>query len=179
VEPSQYQVTERLRDGNLINIRAISPNDRAGFEQAFAQFALSPDSVRFRFHGLRRSISETEAVNMTDVDFVNHVALVATFGTEPEEPLIGASRYFVCGGGPGHYRAEVAFAVLEEHQRKGIGSLLLRNLAIIGRSQGVYEFQAEVLANNQNMMTVLIRSGFPFKRSSELGVERVLLTIAD
>jgi hypothetical protein len=68
---------------------------------------------------------------------------------EPGGPLIGANRYIVCGGGRGHYRAEVAFAVLEEHQRKRIGSLLLRNLAIIGRSQGVYEFQAEVLANNQ------------------------------
>jgi hypothetical protein len=57
-EPSRYQVTERLRDGNIINIRAISPNDRERFEQGFAQFALSPDSVRF--HGLGAAVNQRD-----------------------------------------------------------------------------------------------------------------------
>lgn len=179
MEPSKYQVTERLLDGSTIVIRAIHPGDRERFADAFQQFIRSPDSVRFRFHGLKRSLSESEAIQMTDIDFVEHVGLVATFGTDPEQPLIGAGRYIVCGDGPKHHRAEVAFAVLDEHQGKGIGSLLLQHLAIIGRAQGVREFRADVLADNNQMMAVFEASGFPIKRSTEFGVEQVLLTITD
>jgi GNAT superfamily N-acetyltransferase len=179
MEPSKYLIAETLLDGTTIIIRAIRPDDRERFAHAFQQFLVSPESVRFRFHGFKRSISESEAIQMTDVDFINHVALVATFGTDPEQPLIGAGRYIVYAGGPKHYRAEVAFAVLNEHQGKGIGSLLLQHLALIGRAQGVCEFQAEVLADNNKMMAVFERSGFPIKRSMALGVDQVLLTIAD
>jgi hypothetical protein len=52
---------------------------------------------------------------MTELDFVNHVGLVATFGTELGQPLIAAGRYIAYGGGRKRPRAEVAFAVLEEH----------------------------------------------------------------
>ena len=69
--------------------------------------------------------------------------------------------------------------MLNEHQGKGIGSLLLRHLAIIGKAQGVREFQAEVLADNQKMIAVLEGSGFPFQRSTEFGVDWLLLTIAN
>jgi hypothetical protein len=47
---------------------------------------------------------------MTKLDFVDHVGLVATFGTDREQPLIGVDRYIVCAK---HDRAEVAFAVIE------------------------------------------------------------------
>jgi hypothetical protein len=50
---------------------------------------------------------------MTKLDFVDHVGLVATFGTDREQPLIGVGRYIVGVGGAKHDRAEVAFAVIE------------------------------------------------------------------
>ncbi|MBV8361829.1 MAG: GNAT family N-acetyltransferase [Deltaproteobacteria bacterium] len=163
----------------MIVIRAIRPDDRERFTQGFKQFIKSLDSVRFRFHGFKRSLSESEAIVMTEIDFIDHVGLVATFGIDPDQPLIGAGRYIVCADTTKHDRAEVAFAVLDEHQGKGIGSLLLRHLAIIGRAQGVREFQGDVLADNAKMIAVFKNSGFPIERSSELGVERLILTIAD
>jgi L-amino acid N-acyltransferase YncA len=93
--------------------------------------------------------------------------------------LIGVGRYIVCANDPKRHRAEVAFAVLDEHQGKGLGSLLLQHLAIIARAQGVREFLAEVLAHNNRMSAVFKGSGFPIERSTDFGVERVLLTIAD
>jgi GNAT superfamily N-acetyltransferase len=174
MEPSNYQATEELRDGSTIIIRAIRPQDRERFEQAFQQFIKSPLSVRLRFHGFKASLSEREAIQMTDVDFVNHVGLVATLGTEPER-LIAAGRYIVSAD----CRAEVAFAVLEEFQGKGIGSLLLKHLATIGRAEGIREFEAEVMAENRRMISVFERSGFPIERSNEFGVDSVLLKIAD
>jgi hypothetical protein len=89
MDPNKYQVVEKLRDGSTITIRAIRPDDRDRFMHGFKQFITSPDSVRFRFRGFRRSLSDPEATDMTEVDFVDHVALVSTFGTQPEQPLIG------------------------------------------------------------------------------------------
>jgi hypothetical protein len=59
--------------------------DRERFAHAFERFSKNPESVRFRFHGLKRSLSQSEAIHMTDVDFVDHVALAATFSTDPEQ----------------------------------------------------------------------------------------------
>jgi RimJ/RimL family protein N-acetyltransferase len=177
MEPNEYQVTERLGDGSSLTIRAIHPDDRQRFAQAFEEFAKSPDSVHFRFHGFKRSLSQDEAIRMTEVDFVDHVALVATFGDNPESPLVGVGRYIVCPP-PKRHRAEVAFVVLDTHQGKGIGSLLLQHLASIARAQGLREFEAEVLADNRPMIGVLEGSGFPIQLSTEFGVARVLLTIA-
>jgi GNAT superfamily N-acetyltransferase len=179
MESSKYQVAESLRDGSAIIIRAIRPDDRERFAQAFQQFIKSPDSVRLRFHGFKGSLRESEAVQMTELDFVNHVGLVATFGTELEQPLIAAGRYIACRRSGKRPRAEVAFAVLEEHQGTGIGSLLLKHLAKIASTQGICEFQADVLADNRQMIAVLERSGFPIERSTEFGVDRVLLKIGD
>jgi GNAT superfamily N-acetyltransferase len=178
MEASRYRAAELLPDGDTIIIRAIRADDRDRFALAFQQFAKNPVSVHFRFHGFKRSLSESETKDMTDVDFVDHVALVATFGTDRESPLIGAGRYIVCAS-PRHHRAEVAFAVLDEHQGKGIGSLLLQHLATIGRARRIREFQAEVLADNNQMIAVLEGSGFPVQRFTEFGVVRLLLTIAD
>ena len=177
MEPNNYQVTERLADGSALTIRAIRPEDRQRFAQAFEEFAKSPDSVHFRFHGFKRSLSQDEGIRMTQVDFVDHVALVATLGDHPESPLIGVGRYIVCSA-PQRHRAEVPFSVLDQHQGKGIGSLLLRHLASIATEQGLRELEAEVLADNHSMLGVLERSGFPIQHSTDFGVTRVLLTIA-
>jgi GNAT superfamily N-acetyltransferase len=176
LEASEYLVREKLRDDSTIAIRAIRADDQERFAHAFAQFATSPDSVRFRFHGFKRSLSEREATDMTAVDFVNHVALVATFEIDTEQPLIGVGRYIVCGDSRKH-RAEIAFAVLNKYQGKGIGALLLQHLAIIGKSQGVCEFVADVLSDNKPMLSVLEHSGFDIRRSREGGVERLVLIL--
>jgi len=178
MESSNYATVEKLRDGSTINIRAIRADDNERFVRAFKQFATSPDSVRFRFHGFRRSLTEREAKDMTEVNFIDHVALVATLRNETEQPLIGVGRYILCGGGSKH-RAEIAFAVLDKYQGKGMASLLLQHLAVIGRAQDVREFVADVLADNKPMISVLEHSGFPIERSGEGGVERLVLMITE
>src|ERR1700742_3631336 len=96
MEPSNYRSVERLLDGSMITIRAIRPDDREGFVQAFQQFAKSPASIHFRFHGFKRSISGSEATQMTEIYFVDHVALVVTRGADSDKRLIGVGRYIVC-----------------------------------------------------------------------------------
>jgi GNAT superfamily N-acetyltransferase len=164
-EPRDYRVTESLRDGAPILIRAIRRDDRARLLAHFR--ALSPDSVRHRFMGMRRDLSSGELARLCEVDFRDHVALAATLGSGADERFIGVAR-FIRGTEP--QRAEVAFAVLDQYQGHGIGTLLLRHLARIARQRGIDQFEADVMGDNLQMLEVFEHSGFPVTRSFASGV---------
>jgi GNAT superfamily N-acetyltransferase len=174
VEARNYRALAVLLDGSTIHIRAIRPHDRGRLLAHFR--GLSTQSVLLRFHGAKRSLSEAELTHLTDLDFINHVGLVATFSEELEQPLIGVGRYIMSEHDP--ECAEVGFAILDAHQGKGIGSALLHHLAIIGIAAGIKEFDADVLVSNYQMSEVLEHSGFKLKCTEQLGVSRQRLTIA-
>ena len=175
MEPGRYLISAKLRDGTAIVIRSIRAEDGDSLRTQFK--FLSPDSVRLRFHGLRRSPTENQAIDLAKIDFVDHVALVATLQSNSEE-LIGVGRYIVCTEDKSLHRAEIAFVVLDDYQGKGIGSLLLKHLGILARLQGLTHFQADVLADNYRMIKVFEHSGFAVTRSIEGGVMRLQVTIA-
>ena len=55
----------------------------------------------------------------------------------------------------------MAFAVVDEYQRQGIGAALMRHLAAIAVSAGLTKLIAEVLPDNLPMLKVFENSGFP------------------
>ena len=102
------------------------------------------------------------------------MALVATRQEENDEHIIGVGRYMSLDGqdtpAP---RAEVAFAIADEYQGLGIGTLLLEHLAAIARDNGITEFEAYVLGENNRMLEVFEASGFRIQRSLDAGVFHV------
>jgi acetyl coenzyme A synthetase (ADP forming)-like protein len=164
IEARNYSAHEVLRDGASTYIRAIRPDDKQRLLDHFQR--LSQDSIYHRFFGLKHSLTRDDLVRFTEVDFKTHVALVATLREDSDERFIGVGRYV--SSEPG--RAEVAFAVLDEHQGRGIGTLLLDHLGRLARAAGIVEFQADVLGDNNRMLEVFAKSGFRVKRSTEGGV---------
>jgi acetate---CoA ligase (ADP-forming) len=75
-------------------------------------------------------------------------------------------------------RAESAFAVADEHQRRGIGTRLLERLAERAASVGIDRFVAEVLADNRDMVRVFEAVGFELTREFESGELEVEFPIA-
>jgi acetate---CoA ligase (ADP-forming) len=165
---AHYNVEEILRDGGSIHIRALRPNDRERLLQHFK--GLSQDSIYHRFFGLKRTMTDEELVRLTKLDFVTHVGLVATLRDPDGERFIGVARYIRVDD-PTH--AEVSFAVLDEHQGRGIGSVLLDHLSRIARSSGIVELEADVLGDNNRMLEVFAKSGFKVRRSNSSGVIHV------
>ena len=62
--------------------------------------------------------------------------------------------------------AEVAFAVADEYQRRGIGTRLLEQLAALAGGLGIERFVAEVLPDNRQMLGVFEAVGFAVTRES-------------
>jgi GNAT superfamily N-acetyltransferase len=165
IDASTYRVEAVLRDGGAICIRAIRPDDKIRLHQHFA--ALSPQSVYFRFMGIRRDLSDDDLKKLTELDFKDHVGLVATITENGVELLLGVARY-IRGKTP--RRAEIAFAILDEYQGRGIGTLLLEHLNHIANANGITEFEADVLADNVRMLEVFAHSGLKIRRRFESGV---------
>jgi RimJ/RimL family protein N-acetyltransferase len=150
---ASFLTIEFLPNGQRVEIRALKPTDREAMLTAVGR--TSTQSLYRRFFTVRRHFSEAETAFFLNLDFVFHVALVAVID-EGGEPLIaGGARYVVIKPG----KAEVAFAVVDQFQGKGIGSALLRHLASLARKAGLREFVAEVLAENIAMLKVFEKSG--------------------
>ncbi len=172
-----YAADALLLDGGSIRIRAIRPDDKELLLEHFA--GLSPRSVYFRFFNVKKRLTKAELQYLTELDFVARVGLVATLRTGDQEKIIGIGRYTRLGNGEAPCRAEVAFAVLDSHQRRGIGTLLLEHLARIARTHGITEFEADVLGENNRMLEVFSKSGFGVRRSIEGGVFHLTFPTAE
>ncbi len=113
-----------------------------------------------------KTLSEKEVNYFTDVDFVTSVQLVAELAEENNK-MIGGCRYVVCDKNTPPERAEIAFTVFDDFQGKGLGKILFRHLADIGRANGFRRFDAVVLAINRKMMGVFSGSGLKVSQRRE------------
>ena len=173
LDARNYSERGRLLDGRPVLVRAIRPEDKPTLRQGFQR--LSPQSVYHRFFQAKKELSEAELRYLTELDFVDHVALLATLEEMGVELGIGVGRYIVM---PGTGAAEVAFTVDEAHHGLGVGTLLLKHLARIARSQGLLEFRAYVLAENRAMLEVFENAGLPLERRLEGNVIVASLSLA-
>ena len=151
MDASHYSADETLRDGTRLHIRAAGPEDRDKLREALSR--MSDRSIRQRFFTPRPRFSPEQIEFFTHPDFERQVALVAV-DVKDEDHIVGGARYVADDHG-----AEVAFAVVDDRQGRGIGTLLLRHLAEISRAKGVMTWSAEVLEENQAMLHVFERSG--------------------
>lgn len=168
MEPGDYAIDAVLNDGRATRIRSIRPDDKQRLSEAFRR--LTRESVYSRFLGSKLKLSEKDLVYLTEIDFIHHVALVATLKQNQDEYITGVGRYVeVASPGPSR-AADVAFIVADDHQGLGLGTLLLHHLIQIARACGISEFTADVLAENSAMLKVFERCGFPLERTMESGL---------
>ena len=159
MQAAAYSIVEKLRDGRSVVIRALKPEDRSAMLSAVGR--VSAQSLYRRFFGPKRGFSDSEVDFFVNVDFAKHVALVASVDESGEETIIGGGRYIVTEPGT----AEVAFAIVDEYQGKGVGTALLRHLVLIARQSRLERLVAEVLPENAPMLAMFRKIGFVTKRS--------------
>ena len=162
-----------LRDGTPITIRAVAPDDRPQLISLFQR--MSPASVRHRFFSAKRELMDSDLLYLQPDD--EDVALVATVQSGLEDHVLGVGRYVMLPGTP--RVAEVAFDVGDTDQGRGIGTLLLEQLAVVARRRQVSAFRAEVEADNAQMLDVFSRSGFAVRQSLQDDVFHVEIPIDD
>jgi RimJ/RimL family protein N-acetyltransferase len=171
LEAAKYFATEMLPNGRRIEIRALRPDDRDGLIEAVDH--ASSQSLYRRFFGAKRYFTEKEIRFFVNVDFVDHVALVAVVEENGHPAIVGGGRYIVTAPGT----AEVAFMVVDRYQGQGIGAALMRHLTLIARAIGLHELTAEVLSSNKGMLKVFEKSGLPLSAKTEAAITHVSLRL--
>jgi len=168
---AEYSAVESLRNGRRVEIRALRPQDRDDMIAAVGR--TSAQSLYRRFFAVRRQFTEAETSFFLDVDFANHVAIVAVVEEDGQPVIAGGGRYIVLKPG----QAEVAFAVVDRYQGQGIGAALMRHIAGIAREAGLQELIAEVLPENVAMLKVFEKSGLRLSTKRERGTVHVMLRV--
>jgi acetyl coenzyme A synthetase (ADP forming)-like protein len=141
-----------LRDGTSILIRGVRASDRDGVRGLFAR--MSPESVRHRFFAAKRELLASDLVWIDRLG-TDEVALAGVLRRGGHEELLGIARYARISDAV----AEVAFDIADAHQGRGLGTLLLEQLADIARTCGISTFRAYVEADNARMLEVFEHSG--------------------
>jgi len=149
-----------LKDGTAVFIREVKEEDR---EELFRLYScLSDESLCFRFfsrpteYGLREFVEKA-----VKVDFRNSVGIVAIYGNR----IVGHAEYRALSKD----RAEVAFAVSDDFQDRGVGTAMLGVLAEIAEKNGIEIFEANVRSDNHRMIKLFRDSGFPVKTHVKYG----------
>jgi acetyl coenzyme A synthetase (ADP forming)-like protein len=161
-----------LRDGRTLRLRP----PRRGDEDALLEFfrSLSERSLYLRFHGFP-SLTPRLVEPLLEPDWVERGALLGTLVDDDGEQVVAVANYVRLRDPAA---AEAAFAVADEHQRRGIGTRLLERLADRASEVGIERFVAEVMADNRSMVGVFEAVGFELTRELEGGELEVVFPIA-
>lgn len=146
--------------GETLRIRPIAPRDRDAL-QAMVR-GLSRQSTYDHFFRAERDLEPHELDHFTHLDYHREMAFVAIHHGR----LIAVGRYNAIDDST---IAEAAFAVSDDYQQKGIGTLLLYRLTAYAATCGIDRFRSFLLADNHVMMRVFRASGYGVERDAEVG----------
>ena len=131
------------RISTRVTIRVATPWDGEGLCGMFSR--ASSETIYRRFHIAYPDVPEWMLALMLDVDHHDKESLVAV----SEEEIIGHVMYVRLRDGS---EAEMAIIVEDGWQSKGVGKLLLSELAERARLRGIELFTGEVLGTNRRML---------------------------
>jgi predicted MFS family arabinose efflux permease/ribosomal protein S18 acetylase RimI-like enzyme len=136
-----------LRHGRTLLIRPLRDGDVATVVDVFER--LGERSRRTRFNGPKPRLSDVELEHLAAVDETRHVLVGYFQGDRRPVAIARLVRDGAC--------AEIAFEVVDEHQRLGIGSALTSELLADARAAGIVEITALVASDNTAAMSLLRR----------------------
>jgi acyl-CoA synthetase (NDP forming)/GNAT superfamily N-acetyltransferase len=145
VDPTHTGHDALAADGRIVRIRPVVASD-APILQALHEHA-GERSLYLRFFSPGRAQIAHEIRRLIRTPGPDHLALVALDG----DTAVGVASY---ENGSGRGDAEFAVLVADAHHGRGIGTLLLEELAARARSAGIGELVGEVLPANAAMLKV-------------------------
>jgi GNAT superfamily N-acetyltransferase len=146
-----YRECAKLANGATVYFRLLRRRDSSLLVQMFDQ--LSPETRYQRFFAHKQALSPVDLRTLTDCDGENHVAIAAVTKAGKVEGCVGIARFVRLREDP--LTAEIALTVVDAHQRKGIGRLLLRRLIEAATERGIRQLQCFILAGNLPMITLV------------------------
>jgi protein lysine acetyltransferase len=161
----------QMRDDAWFYLRPVLPGDSERTTNGPVEF--SSETLYRRFQ-TPRTPTKSLMTYLFEVDYIHHFVWVITDGAEG--PVVADARFVREEDDPSV--AEVAFIVGDDYQGRGIGTFLMKALAVAADYVGVQRFTARVLAENYPMRAILERFGAAWHRD-DLGVVSTVVDVPD
>jgi RimJ/RimL family protein N-acetyltransferase len=152
----------RLRDGRLVTMRAVRPEDRDALQAAVTK--LSPESRYSRFMSAVLELSPQMLERGIHPQDGRELQLVAECAEEVDQAIVGGARYSAAAGSKD---CEFSVAVADSWQGTGLARRLLEALIAAARRAGFERMEGYVLASNTRMLGLARRLGFAQVESPE------------
>ncbi|HEV7493463.1 GNAT family N-acetyltransferase [Baekduia sp.] len=158
-----------------IQLRRIRPEDKDALVAGLGH--LSERSVYQRFLAPKPRLTVSELRYLTEVDFVDHYALVAVLARSPQV-VVGVGRWVRSTESPAD--AEIAIVIADDLQGRGVGTQLGRALAVAARGRGIERFTASMLPDNQAAHRLFAKISSQLQTVHHQGVDELVapLTVA-
>ncbi len=163
--PEELETYVKTKTGLEILLRPIKISDEPLLKDFI--YSLSEDSLYRRFISVRRDMPHEVLQPLVVIDYTRQMAILAVIADTNKETIIGVGRYYI---DESEHMAEVAFAVRDVYQNKGVGAELLKYLTYLAKRQGLLGFTAEVLVENHPMLHLFEKAGFRIERRQAEGV---------
>jgi GNAT superfamily N-acetyltransferase len=170
-------LARRLRDGTPVRLRLLDAGDRERLREGFER--LSPQSRYRRFFTPIHHLTEAMLDRLSETDELNHVAVGAERGglVLGRRQGLGVARFIRLADQPD--TAELALAVADELQGRGLGRLLVKTLCKVARDRGVRRFRALVLPENVAMQSLIHELDVDATSAVEDGIRTFTLIVPE
>jgi GNAT superfamily N-acetyltransferase len=172
--PEELETHRTTRTGLEILLRPIKISDESLLKDFF--YSLSDQSLYRRFMSTRKDMPHERLQEYVIIDYTKGMAILAMLETNGTEKVIGLSQYWI---DEATHTADVAFAVRDDYQDKGIGGVLLNYVTYLAKRQGLLGFTADVLAENRSMLDLFKRQGFEMESHPEVGSYQLKMIFRD
>lgn len=163
--PEHLETYRTTKTGIKLKLRPVKISDEELLKDFF--YSLSDQSLYRRFISTRKDMPHERLQEMVVIDYTKEIVILAVIEQNEKEVVVGVGQY---GIQEFQHWAEVAFAVRDDYQYKGIGQVLLSFLTQIAKRNGLLGFTAEVLVENKPMLHLFEKMGFNIEKRSSAGV---------
>jgi len=163
--PENLETHRTTKTGLHLFLRPVKISDEPLLKDFF--YSLSDRSLNRRFLSIRKDMPHERLQDFVIIDYSHEVVILGIIGSAENELIVGVGQY---GIDEKSHTAEVAFAVRDDHQNRGIGQEMLSYLTYLAKREGLLGFTAEVLIDNKPMLHVFEKGGFDIKKKNDAGV---------
>jgi RimJ/RimL family protein N-acetyltransferase len=154
----EFHLEEALDDGTPVLYRLLDSKSKEDIDELKKGFEKLSEYSRYcRFLIRKGEIAEEHYEQIANIDNIDHLALCAIDLSKDPQAGMGIARYVRVEKEPDV--AEAAVTVIDEYQKKGLGTKLLTLLVQLASEHGINRFRAHVLSTNKGMMKILKRHG--------------------
>ncbi len=163
--PENLETYRTTKSGIKLHFRPVKISDEELLKDFF--YSLSDQSMYRRFISTRKDMPHERLQDMVVIDYTKEMVILAVIEQGGKEIVVGVGQY---GIQEHQHSAEVAFAVSDDYQYKGIGQELLKYLTQLAKRDGLLGFTAEVLVENKPMLHLFEKMGFNIDKRTSAGV---------